>query len=399
MKFEVIIIGGGIVGLATALRLIEKNPTLTIAILEKEASIAHHQTGNNSGVIHSGIYYKPGSLKATNCIEGRKRLIQFCDEHGISYDLCGKIIVATKESELPYLNKLFDQGIANGLDGIRKISADEIHEYEPHVIGIAGIHVPQTGIIDYRVVAAKYGELFQKLGGQIFLDEAVKKIIPKSGYTEIRTSRGVFEAGIVVNCAGLHSDRIARMTNRSLDVRIIPFRGEYYKIRDERRDLVKNLVYPVPDPAFPFLGVHFTRHINDEIEAGPNAVFALKREGYGRLSFNGKDFLESILWPGFQKIAMKYWKTGAGEMYRSFSKAGFVRALQKLIPEISESDLIPGGAGVRAQACARDGTLVDDFMILDNHRQIDVLNVPSPAATSSLSIGETISDMVIKNLR
>lgn len=395
MKFDVVVIGGGIVGLATAMQLSSKDRSLCIAILEKERAIAQHQSGNNSGVIHSGIYYKPGSLKATNCIEGRKKLIEFCDEHGIRYEICGKIIVATNKEELPYLDKLFDQGIANGLEGIKKLSAEGIKEHEPHVAGIAGIFVPQTGIIDYREVSKVYAELFQKNGGQIFFGERVKNIRRNGEYSELETKHGIYTARKVVNCAGLFSDRIARLTNNSVDVRIIPFRGEYYKLREDRRSLIRNLVYPVPDPSFPFLGVHFTRHINGDIEAGPNAVFALKREGYSRTSFNGRDFLESISWPGFQKITSKYWKTGIGELHRSFSRAAFVKALQKLVPEIVADDLIPGGAGVRAQACTRTGKLVDDFMILKDPYQVDVLNVPSPAATSSLSIGDIIaSDLV-----
>lgn len=394
MKYDAVIIGGGIVGLATALELSASRPSFRIAVLEKESAIAKHQSGNNSGVIHSGIYYKPGSLKATNCIEGRKRLIDFCEEHDIHYELCGKIIVATQNSELPRLQKLFDQGVANGLQGIKNISAAEIREYEPHVAGIAGIFVPQTGIIDYRDVAKTYARLFQKNGGEIFLNERVKNIRRNGNASEIETENAAYEAGIVINCAGLYSDKIALLAGEKVDVRIIPFRGEYYKLREDRRHLIKNLVYPVPDPAFPFLGVHFTRHINNEIEAGPNAVFAMKREGYGRLSFHPGELLGSVSWPGFQKIALRYWKTGIGEFYRSFSKPAFVRALQKLVPEVSEEDLVPGGAGVRAQACGRDGTLIDDFMILKHPLQIDVLNVPSPAATSSLAIGRTIAGMV-----
>jgi L-2-hydroxyglutarate oxidase len=394
MRYDAVIIGGGIVGLATALRLSEEHPDLNIAVIEKEATIAKHQTGNNSGVIHSGIYYKPGSLKATNCVEGRRRLLQFCDEHDIHYELCGKIIVATKESELPRLHRLFENGTTNGLDGIKRIDSGEIREYEPHVAGIAGLFVPQTGIIDYRDVARAYADLFQKNGGRIFLGERVTGIAQRGDAAEVQTDRAVYETKMVVNCAGLYSDKIALLVRKELDVRIIPFRGEYYKLRGERKHLIKNLVYPVPDPAFPFLGVHFTRHSDNEVEAGPNAVFAMKREGYGRFSFNTREFLESAAWPGFQKVAMHYWRTGVGEVYRSFSKEAFVRALQKLVPEISSEDLVPGGAGVRAQACARDGALIDDFMILKSPLQIDVLNVPSPAATASLAIAATIVRMM-----
>lgn len=391
MKYEVIVIGGGLVGLATALELSREVPALKVAVIEKEQRIATHQSGHNSGVIHSGIYYKPGSLKAINCIEGRRRLVGFCDEHAIQYELCGKIIVATKQEELPGLQKLFERGVANGLDGIKRISAEEIREREPHAAGVAGIFVPQTGIVDYREVAQAYADIFQASGGRIFLGESVKSIRRKGSLSEVGTDRETYEAQIVVNCAGLHSDKVALLAGEEVDVRIIPFRGEYYKLRDDRRHLVKGLIYPVPDPAFPFLGVHFTRHIDGDVEAGPNAVFAMKREGYGRLSFDAADLFGSVSWSGFQKVMLRHWRTGAHEVYRSFSKSAFVHALQAIVPEISADDLVTGGAGVRAQACAKDGTLVDDFIIRRNRFQIDVLNVPSPAATASLSIGRTIA--------
>jgi (S)-2-hydroxyglutarate dehydrogenase len=396
MQYDITIIGGGIVGLATALRIVETQPRLRVALLEKEAQFAKHQTGNNSGVIHSGIYYKPGSLKAKNCIRGYHQLIDFCDRNDVPYELCGKIIVATDTRELPALENVFTRGKQNGLEGIRKITREEIKEYEPYCSGISGIYVPQTGIIDYTRVSLKYAELFQKAGGQVFLGEKVINIRNTGSVSEVITEKSTFSTKLVVNCAGLYSDKIAAINRDKIDVRIIPFRGEYYEIKPEKQYLVKNLIYPVPDPNFPFLGVHFTRMVNGGVEAGPNAVFAFRREGYRRLDFHLGEFTESLGWPGFRKVATKYWRTGLGEYYRSFSKAAFTRALQKLIPDIQESDLIPGGAGVRAQACDRTGGLIDDFMILEDTHIINVCNAPSPAATSSLSIGLTVSEMVLK---
>jgi L-2-hydroxyglutarate oxidase len=351
MQYDILIIGGGIVGLSTALKLKEQKPELKIALLEKEKAIAKHQTGNNSGVIHSGIYYKPGSLKATNCINGYHQLLAFADKHNIPYDLCGKIIVATDESELPALENVYQRGVENGLKGLRKINQAEIKAIEPHCSGIQGIVVPQTGIIDYKAVAAKYAELFQLAGGEIFLGEKVIDIKNQPGKgSEVITENKTYAAKLLVNCGGLFSDKIAAINHKNIDVRIIPFRGEYYKIKDDKKYLVKNLIYPVPDPNFPFLGVHYTRMIDGAVEAGPNAVFAFKREGYHRTDFKLDEFLGSITWPGFRKVAFKYWRTGLGEYYRSFSKAAFTKALQKLVPEIREEDLIPAHAGVRAQA-------------------------------------------------
>lgn len=396
MVYDIVVIGGGIVGLATAMKLKQSNSSLKVALLEKEQKLALHQTGNNSGVIHSGIYYKPGSLKAINCIRGYHQLINFCEKEGIKFDLCGKIIVATEPGQLQALENVFQRGIENGLAGIKKINSDQIKEYEPHCSGISGIYVPQTGIINYKEVSAKYAEIFQKFGGEIFFSEKVKGIIKKSTNSDVITENKSFETKLVINCAGLFSDRIASLTQKNIDVRIIPFRGEYFELKKERRHLVKNLIYPVPDPAFPFLGVHFTRMVNGGVEAGPNAVFAFKREGYKRTDFDLKDFTDSISWPGFRKVALKYWKTGLGEYQRSFSKASFTKALQKLIPEIQESDLMPGGAGVRAQACDREGGLIDDFMILKEGTTINVCNAPSPAATSSISIGQTVAELALQ---
>jgi len=396
--FDVTVIGGGIVGLATALQIQKSNPSLRILLIEKEKELARHQTGNNSGVIHSGLYYKPGSLKALNCIRGYHLLIDFCKENGIPYDLCGKIVVATEEKELPLLQNLFVRGQQNGLENLKRLSKEELKEYEPHVTGLEGIFVPQTGIVDYTKVSLKYGELLQKNGATIKLGERVIGIKNKSGQQEVITDQSTYSTKLVINCAGLYSDKIAQLTVPNVNVKIIPFRGEYFKLKKEKEYLVKNLIYPVPDPNFPFLGVHFTRMAKGGVEAGPNAVLAFKREGYKKSDINIAELAESLAWPGFQKVAAKYWRTGFGEMYRSFSKAAFTKALQKLIPEIQENDLTTGGAGVRAQACSRDGGLVDDFLILEEKNVVNVCNAPSPAATSSLAIGETVAALAMKKI-
>ncbi|GGZ32715.1 hydroxyglutarate oxidase [Echinicola pacifica] len=397
MTYDIVIVGGGIVGLATGLKLKQKRPDLTVAILEKENELAKHQTGNNSGVIHSGLYYKPGSLKAINCISGYHELVRFCEEENIPFEITGKVVVATRQEQLPQLQTLLKRGLENGLEGTRQISLDELKEYEPYCAGVGALHVPQTGIVDYKRVALAYGEKFKALGGEIFLNHKAKKINHNNKLSEIITSSGTFMTRTLINCAGLYSDKVADMNGEmDLDVKIIPFRGEYYKIKKEREYLVKNLIYPVPDPNFPFLGVHYTRMMKGGVEAGPNAVMAFKREGYKRTDFNLREFKEAVTWPGLQKVAAKYWKTGIGEYYRSFSKAAFTAALQELIPDIKEDDLVDGGAGVRAQACDRTGGLLDDFAITENPYAINVLNAPSPAATSSLAIGETISNLAIK---
>ena len=383
-------------GLATALQLQHAQPKVKLLLLEKENQLARHQTGHNSGVIHSGIYYKPGSLKASNCIEGYHQLIDFCKLNNIPFELCGKIIVATTPEEIPLLNNLFERGQQNGLTGLRKITKEELKDYEPHVSGLAGIVVPQTGIVDYKVVAHKYGEHIKDNQGEIKLGEQVIDIQEDNAQCVVSTQKESYATKLVINCGGLYSDKIARLTEQDLPVKIIPFRGEYYQLKKEKEYLVKNLIYPVPDPNFPFLGVHFTRMIGGGVEAGPNAVLAFKREGYKKSDINLTELGESLAWPGFQKVAMKYWKTGMGEMYRSFSKSAFVNALQKLIPEIQTSDLEPGGAGVRAQACDRQGGLVDDFMIREGRHVINVCNAPSPAATSSLAIGKTVATLAAK---
>jgi L-2-hydroxyglutarate oxidase len=393
---DVVIIGGGIVGLATALQLKQQRPALSVVLLEKEFAVAQHQTGHNSGVIHSGLYYKPGSLKATNCIEGYKMLLAFCEAEAIPYDLCGKIVVATKQEEIPQLETLYQRGLQNGLGGLKKLSVAEMRDIEPHVSGVAGMFVPQTGIVDYKQVADKYAEKFRELGGEIQLGERVEQITTGTSLSIVVTDKNRYETRLVINCAGLYSDKIAQLTQREpIDVRIVPFRGEYFKLTTQKEHLVRNLIYPVPDPNFPFLGVHFTRMIHGGVEAGPNAVLAFQREGYKKSDINLKELAQTLAWPGFQKVAAKYWETGLGEMYRSFSKSAFTKALQALVPEIQEADLEPGGAGVRAQACDRTGGLLDDFAIVETDKAINVLNAPSPAATSSLAIGKTIVERAL----
>ncbi len=384
-------------GLATALHLTSTPRSKKVLVIEKENEVAKHQTGNNSGVIHSGIYYKPGSLKAENCIRGYHQLIAFCDKNNVPFELCGKIIVATDASELQALKNIKERGLQNGLQGLKDLTKEELKEYEPHVAGIAGILVPQTGIVDYKVVAQKYAELIKEQGGEILLGEKVIDIQHNNGVQVVVTQKASYNTTLVINCAGLYSDKVARLSSKNVDVKIIPFRGEYYKLRKDKEYLVNNLIYPVPDPNFPFLGVHFTRMMRGGVEAGPNAVLAFKREGYKMSDINLAELAESLAWPGFQKVMGKYWKTGMGEMYRSFSKAAFTKALQKLLPEIQESDLVEGGAGVRAQACDRTGGLIDDFLIVEEKQVINVCNAPSPAATSSLSIGETVSKLALQH--
>lgn len=394
--YNVVVIGGGIVGLASALRLKEANPKLRVAVVEKERELAMHQTGHNSGVIHSGLYYKPGSLKAQNCVDGYNRLIRFCEEEEVNYEICGKIVVATTEAQLEALEVLYQRGIQNGLKGIKKLDRDQLKELEPHVNGIAGLHVPQTGIIDYREVSFKFAEKIKHFSGDIFPDNKVLSIRENKGFLQIQTNHQLLTTRLVINCSGLFSDQVARLTGMKPDYRIIPFRGEYYKIKKEKEYLVKNLIYPVPDPNFPFLGVHFTRMIHGGVEAGPNAVLAYSREGYTKSRINLSELSATLRWQGFRKVAGKYWRTGLGEFYRSYSKTAFTRALQQLLPEITREDLEPGGAGVRAQACDRNGGLIDDFLILESDKIINVGNAPSPAATSSLSIGAHVAGLAMK---
>jgi len=398
MKYDVAIVGGGIVGLSTAYQILKKKSGVKLILIEKEDEVSKHQTGNNSGVIHSGIYYKLGSEKAINCIKGYDMLLDFCKEKNVDFELCGKLIVATNENELAGLEKLYDRGIENGLRGLKYLNQEEIKEMEPYAAGIKAILVPQTGIVDYKAVSMALKADILSLGGELALGEQVKSITKSESAVEITSDSRFVSAKIMINCAGLYCDKIAAMAGEKLEVRIIPFRGEYYYIKPEKSHLLNNLIYPVPDPAFPFLGVHFTRRITGEIEAGPNAVFAWKREGYKKTDFRLSDVWDSLSWAGFRKVALKYWKMGMGEYYRSYSKSAFVKALQKLMPSIVEDDLIPAGAGVRAQACHKDGSLIDDFFIQESEQCIHVLNAPSPAATSSLSIGNTISEKAIKLL-
>ena len=393
--YDITIIGGGIVGTATALSIL-KEKKLKILLLEKEFSLAAHQTGNNSGVIHSGLYYKPGSLKAANCTTGRDMLYAFCEEYKIPFDKCGKIVVATSKEEIPALNMLEERGRANGLAGIKRISSSQIIEYEPHSSGIDGLFVPQTGIVDYVAVTNKYADLISENGGEIKTNSKLVSVKKDGNDLVLFTEHDEYRTKFIVNCGGLQSDRIAKLFGVDPKLQIIPFRGEYYKLKKEKEYLVKNLIYPVPDIKFPFLGVHFTRMISGGVEAGPNAVLAFKREGYKKTDFSFLDILEMKLYPGFWKMAAKYYKMGFQEYRRSFSKELFVKSLQKLVPEIQLDDIEVGGAGVRAQALERDGKLVDDFRIIEAERMVHVLNAPSPAATASLSIGKTISEMVIK---
>lgn len=399
MAYDITIIGGGIVGLATGLKIKTQKPDLKVAILEKEGELARHQTGNNSGVIHSGLYYKPGSLKAKNCIDGYRQLVQYCETHEIPYEITGKVVVATEKDQLPQLKFLLERGLQNGLTGIRSITMDELKELEPYCSGLGALHVPQTGIVDYKAVALSYAKEFQALGGEIFINHKVLKIKNINNKIVIETSSSDCTTKVLINCAGLYADKIAELHEKApLSIKIIPFRGEYFKIKKERQYLVKNLIYPVPDPNFPFLGVHFTRMMKGGVEAGPNAVLAFKKEGYNKSDFNLKEFIEAISWPGLQKVAGKYWKTGLGEYKRSFSKKAFTSALQELIPDIQETDLEAGGAGVRAQACDREGGLLDDFAIHETSRAVHVINAPSPAATSALSIGDKVAGLALTKI-
>lgn len=394
-SYDITVIGGGIVGTATALSIL-KEKKLRLLLIDKENSLSAHQTGNNSGVIHSGLYYKPGSLKATNCAVGREMMYSFCEEHSLPFDKCGKIVVATTAEEIPALNLLEERGIANGLNGLRRLSAEEIKEHEPYANGIDGLFVPQTGIVDYVAVTNKYAELINFYGGEIKLNSKLNSVVKDRNEFVLSTQSEEYRTRFIVNCAGLQSDRIAKLCGVSPGLQIIPFRGEYYTIKKEKQYLVKNLIYPVPDIKFPFLGVHFTRMINGKVEAGPNAVLAFKREGYSKTDFSLQDLMEMGLYPGFWKMASKFYKMGIQEFRRSFSKELFVKSLQKLIPEIRSEDIEVGGSGIRAQALEQDGKLVDDFRIIEAMGMIHVLNAPSPAATASLSIGKTIAEMVIK---
>jgi L-2-hydroxyglutarate oxidase len=386
---DVAIIGGGIVGLAVAWQTVQRFPGRRVVVLEKDRNIAQHQTGHNSGVLHSGIYYTPGSLRAENCREGKKAMEQFCAEHGIDHEICGKVIVAVHEEELPRLERIYERGQQNRVK-CEIIGAERLRELEPHAAGVKAIWVPEAGIVNYAQVCQKLAELLQSRGGSVETQTRVTAIRHEPGGVVLETSTGEFQAERVVNCAGLHCDRVTRMGGQEPPARIVPFRGEYYKLKPEAYHLCRNLIYPVPDPSFPFLGVHFTRMIQGGVECGPNAVLAFAREGYRKTDVNVRDLWESVTYRGFRKLAARYWRTGMGEMWRSFNKGAFVRALQRLVPEIRREHLITGGAGVRAQAVTPEGAMVDDFLILDGERIINVNNAPSPAATSSLNIGRLI---------
>jgi len=394
---DVAVIGAGIVGLAVGMELLRKNPNLKVIVLDKEGEVARHQTGHNSGVMHSGLYYKPGSLKARLCVEGKAAMVQFCEENAIPYQICGKIIVATDRRELPGLHELLRRGRANGIVGIRALDAEQIQEIEPHAAGICGIHVPTTGITDFRLVSLKYAELIKKHGGEVLTSSGVERILRKTNVIVLETASCAVHARFVVNCAGLQSDLVARMSGASLGLRIVPFRGEYYELIDSKRYLINGLVYPVADPRFPFLGVHFTKGINGGVEAGPNAVLSFKREGYTRTAFDLKDVLSTALFPGFWKMVGHNWQSGVGEMYRSWSKRAFTSALCRLLPSLTERDIQARGSGVRAPALDRSGKLLDDFHFVFQDRILHVCNVPSPAATASVVICREIVSTFNKN--
>ncbi len=393
--FDFVVIGGGIVGLSTARALLERHPGARLAVLEKEGGWARHQTGHNSGVIHSGIYYKPGSLKARFCLEGARALVEFCRERGIEYEICGKIIVATEPGELQLLDDLHERGLKNGL-AVEKLDPKQLKEAEPHASGLAGLSVPSTGIVDYTRVANAFATLVEEKGGQLRTGTRVQSVSETGSAVEVRTNRGVIRARTLVNCAGLHSDRVARLCGVDPGTKIVPFRGEYYELRPEKRYLVKNLIYPVPNPNFPFLGVHFTRSVEGMVEAGPNAVLGLAREGYKKTDFVLKDFVEELTYPALWRLARTNWRTGIGEIHRSLSKKAFVRGLQKLVPEVAAADIVPIAAGVRAQALTKEGKLVDDFLISEGENSIHVLNAPSPAATAAIPIGEEIARRIVE---
>jgi L-2-hydroxyglutarate oxidase len=386
---DVLIVGGGILGLATGYTLTREYSSRKVVVLEKEPALALHQTGRNSGVLHSGIYYKPGTLKAQNCRAGKLAMEQFCAAEGIAYELCGKVIVAVDDSELPALGRIFERGHANGVK-CELIDRPRLLELEPHAAGVQAIHVPETGIVDYPAVCQRLADRIKKADGEIAFNARVGRIEANSDGVVVESTAGEFRANYLVNCAGLQSDRVAKASGQHVEQKIVPFRGEYFELQPGAAHLCRNLIYPVPDPSFPFLGVHFTRLIHGGVECGPNAVLAFAREGYRKRDISIRDLAETLTYPGFLRLAAKYWKTGAGEMWRSFSKRAFVKALQRLVPEIRGEDLMPAPSGVRAQAVARDGSLVDDFLILETERVVNVCNAPSPAATAALNIGKII---------
>jgi (S)-2-hydroxyglutarate dehydrogenase len=392
-----VVVGAGLIGLATALALIRRVAGGRVVVLDKEDAIARHQSLRNSGVIHSGVYYRPGSLKAQFARAGARALLEFCDEHEIAYELCGKLIVATSEEELPRLADLEARAVANGVQ-LRRLDLREVHEVEPHVTAVAALHLPETGVVDFQSVACAYRHIVEEQGGELRLGTRVVGI--ESGRTGkvVVTNRGAVETRYVVNCAGLHSDRVAALDGVPLPVRIVPFRGEYYELTPERRGLVRALVYPVPEPQFPFLGVHLTRTIDGAVHAGPNAVLSLKREGYGKRDVDLRDLRDVFSYSGFWRLAARHGLEGARELHRSLSRRAFARALQRLVPELRSADLVPAPAGVRAQALLPDGRLADDFVIVDGERSSHLLNAPSPGATASLLIGQTLAERALQRL-
>jgi L-2-hydroxyglutarate oxidase len=401
-QYDVVIVGGGIVGLATAYNMFCRYPSIRLLLLEKESQLAYHQSGHNSGVIHSGLYYKPGSLKARLCRKGYREMLSFCRHYAIPHDICGKVVVATDDNEVERLHALHQRGLENGLVGLRQIDTSELHELEPYCSGEAALWIPETGIVDYRAVALQISALIQSQGGRINTGEKVVSILGSQTTLDtparITTDRDQYTAKLVVVCAGIQSDRIARQEDSLLPIRMIPFRGEYYQLKPDAHYLVNNLIYPVPDPAFPFLGVHFTRMVSGGVECGPNAVLALAREGYGKLAVDLRDMQDTLSWPGFYRLALRYWPQGVDEIWRSWFKSAFVDALRKLVPSISADDLIPGGSGIRAQACDREGNLVDDFQIREKGRVLYICNAPSPAATASFAIGQEICRLASERL-
>ncbi|MDA0667160.1 MAG: L-2-hydroxyglutarate oxidase [Planctomycetota bacterium] len=390
---DIVIIGAGIVGLATAYQLLQRYPGKKVRILEKEASPALHQTGHNSGVLHSGIYYKPGSYKAKNCREGKALMESFCEKEGISYEICGKVIVALDETELPAMETIFQRGLENGVD-CEKITGNQLREIEPHAAGIQAIRVPEAGIVSYPQVCKRFAERIEEMGGHIQYNARVTGMLEKSEGTVVQTNLGDVIAKVVVNCAGLQNDRVTKMSGAKPPARIVPFRGEYYELKEDAKHLCKHLIYPVPDPNFPFLGVHFTRMIDGSVECGPNAVLALAREGYTWTDINFRDLAGTFSYAGFWKMMSKHWRSGMGEMHRSLSRKAFTKALARLMPEIRETHLRKAPAGVRAQALMPDGSMIDDFLYEEHGRVVNVCNAPSPAATSSLSIGKAIVERV-----
>ena len=392
-KYKLIIIGGGIVGLSTAMALSKRFPSAKIALLEKEASWAAHQTGHNSGVIHSGIYYKPGSYKAKLCRDGNRSMIDFCDRYNIDYKICGKVIVATEDFELPLLDNLYERGIANGIE-ISKVTKEQVKEIEPHVTCLAGIWVKSTGIVDYKQVCQQYAAIAKEQGVDLHLNTRVTGLKSTSEGHVVETDKGEYQGSFIINCGGLYSDRLTQLAQSKPPAKIVPFRGEYYELTPEKRHLVNGAIYPVPNPNFPFLGVHFHPGVDGSVHAGPNAVLGFKREAYKKFDFDLKDFWDTMTYPGFWKLAAKYPNEGLQEMIRSYSKAIFVRSLQRLIPEVQSKDIFPTAAGVRAQALKSDGSMVDDFLVVNGDKALHVCNAPSPAATASIEIGKQIVSQV-----